>query len=101
VEALKGDSATQSSFATIEVLLEKNLQSVHYLKQELAYAKQLAALSPEEQVRFYEQKIHPLREAGARLAAEGIEVVNAAKARGVHLPEEMFTDLYSQAQTAP
>jgi PilZ domain-containing protein len=93
LEALKDEPATLASFATIENLLEKNLRSVQYLKEELSHAKQLAALPPSQQVRFYEQKIQPLREAGARLSAEGIEIVNAAKARGVRLPEQMCSDL--------
>ena len=99
VEALKDDPRTFASFATIEHLLEKNLKSLEYLRQELNYARQLATLPSADQVRLYEQKIHPLREAGARLAAEGIEIVNAAKARGVRLPEEMYTDLGQQLRT--
>ena len=93
VQALKDDAAMHASFATIENLLEKNLRSLEYLKQELHYAKQLAALPAGDQVGFYEEKIHPLREAGARLAAEGIEIVKAARARGVRLPDEMYQDL--------
>src|SRR5207248_464701 len=42
------------------------------------------------------EKIRPLREAAARLAAEGIDMVNAAKASGVRLPDEMYTDLREQ-----
>lgn len=99
VEGLKDDPATHATFATIENLLEKNLKSVEYLRHELNYARQLASLPSADQVRLYEQKIHPLREAGAHLAAEGVEIVNAAKARGVRLPEEMYTDLAQQRRT--
>jgi PilZ domain len=93
VQALAEDPATLASFTTIENLLERNLRSVEYLKQELYYAKQLAALPATDQVGFYEEKIHPLREASARLAAEGIEIVKAARARGVRLPDEMYQGL--------
>ncbi|HET7440288.1 MAG TPA: PilZ domain-containing protein [Terriglobales bacterium] len=93
VEALKNDAVSRATFVTIEDLLEKNLRSLGYVKEELGYAKQLANLAGTDQVKLYEQRIHPLREAGARLAAEGIDVVNAAKARGVRLPAEMYRDV--------
>ena len=96
VKALKDDVVALATFTTINALLEKNLESVGLVKQELTYARQLARFSPADQVRLYEQNIHPLREAGARLAAEGINIVNAAKTRGVRLPDEMYTDVNEQ-----
>jgi hypothetical protein len=93
LQALKDDTIALATFMTINALLEKNLESVGLVKQELCFAKQLSRFSPADQVRLYQQNIHPLREAGARRAAEGIDIVNAAKARGVRLPDEMYTDL--------
>lgn len=99
LEAVKDDAVARASFVTIEDLLGKNLRSLGYVKEELGYAKQLAGLPGADQVRLYEEKIHPLREAGARLTAEGIETVNAAKARGVQLPDGMYSDVGEVSQS--
>jgi hypothetical protein len=96
VQALKGDAIALATFTTLKALLEKNLESMGLVRQELSYAKQLARFSPADQVRLYEQNIRPLREAAARLAVEGIDMVNAAKVSGVRLPDEMYTDLREQ-----
>jgi PilZ domain len=93
VQALQGDPVTLSSFMTIKALVEKNLESTRFVKEELAFAKELPNFSPPDQLRLYEQNIRPLREAQARLTADGIKLLSAAKSVGVPLPQEMYNEV--------
>ena len=93
VQALKGDPVTMSSFMTIKALVEKNLESARFVNDELVLAKELPNFSPPDQVRLYEQNIRPLREAQARLTAEGIKLLSTAKSVGVPLPQEMYSEI--------
>jgi hypothetical protein len=93
LQALKGDPVTLSSFMTIKALVEKNLESAQFVKEEITFARELPNFSPPDQMRLYEQNIRPLREAQARLSAEGIKLLSAAKAVGVPLPQEMYNEI--------
>jgi hypothetical protein len=75
----------------LQNVVRKDLESARAFRKEIDYARQLAALtSPEDRARFYKANIVPAKDEEEKIANDEVEILRAAKARGVNLPESMY-----------
>jgi hypothetical protein len=82
-----------ASVTTMRSVLAKDKESVMLVRREVSYAKQLPALSASDQVKLYRTTIRPIRDQQSRIGQEEIEILRYAKARGIKLPEQMYSQL--------
>ena len=92
-QELPNDGAMLAIVTTMRGVLEKDLEGARLIRNEVEYAKKISSLAPADQVRFYEQNIQPIRDKELRVASEEIELAKAAKARGVRLPDQFYSEL--------
>jgi uncharacterized protein (UPF0335 family) len=52
---------------------------------------ELQALPESAQLQFFATNIEPIQDEETRIAREEIEILKTAKARGVQLPEQMYS----------
>ncbi|HLY99454.1 MAG TPA: hypothetical protein VKT33_10370 [Candidatus Angelobacter sp.] len=67
-----------------------DMESLQPYRREVMLAKQLAALSPENQQTFYENNIVAVLNEEERLALQEIKVMQDAKASGIMLPDNLL-----------
>ncbi len=72
----------------------KDIESARAFRKEIEYAKKLAAISiSDDRARFYKANIVPTKDDEERIANDEIEILKDAKARGVDLPESMYSEV--------
>ena len=77
----------------LQNVFRKDIESARVFRKEVDYAKQLAALPTSDQrTRFYKANIMLAKEDEERIANDEVEILNAAKASGVKLPESMYRE---------
>jgi hypothetical protein len=74
-------------------ILRKDMEAIGAYSSEVAYASQLATVSKPDQLRFYDTNIQPIVDREAKIAKEEVEIVKDAKARGVKLPEQLYSQM--------
>jgi len=87
LKADQGYAAMIPMFTVLQNITRKALESARAYRKEIDYGKQLAALSPDDQMRFYKAKILPVKSDEKRIANEEIEILKDAKAHGIALGE--------------
>lgn len=95
LQDLKADARFATLLTTVVAIrsvLQKDLQSVGAFRVEIGYAKQLSALPEADRDRFYAANIQPVVDEEDRIAKDEIEILRDAKARGVKLPQKMYSE---------
>jgi hypothetical protein len=88
----KGYVAMIPMFTVLQNLEHKGLESALAFRKEVDYGKQLAALTPDDQVRFYKANILPVKSDEKRIANEELDILKDAKAHGLNLPESLYRE---------
>lgn len=83
----RGYAAMIPMFTVLQSVGRKDLESVRDFRKEVDYGKQLATLTPDEQIRFYKANILPVKSDEKRIANAEIEILKDAKAHGIDLGE--------------
>lgn len=91
-QELQGDDpAALEIVTTMRGIVQKDLQSVRTYKTEIKYAKQLPALRASSRNGFYDTNIQPVLDEEQRIAKDEVEILKTAKARGVRLPQNIYS----------
>lgn len=85
LKADRGYAAIIPMYAVIQTITRKDLESARAFRKEVDYGKQLAALTPDDQVRFYKTNILPVKSDEKRIANEEIDILKDAKAHDIAL----------------
>jgi hypothetical protein len=76
----------------LRAIMSKDLEGAAAYKQEIAFAKQLPSIPEAERVQFYRENIDPVVEHEQRVAQDELEIMKAAQAQGIALPNKMLQD---------
>ena len=87
LKADRGYAAMIPMFTVLQSVGRKDLESARAFRKEVDYGKQLAALTPDDQIRFYKASILPVKSDEKRIANEEIEILKDARAHGIDLGE--------------
>lgn len=87
VKAYRGWAAMIPTLTVMQGINRKDLELVRAFRKEVDYGKQLAALTPDDQIRFYKANILPVKSDEKRIGNEEIKILKDAKARGINLGE--------------
>lgn len=85
LKADRGYAAMIPMFTVLQSVVRKDLESARAFRNEVDYSKQLASLTPDDQMRFYKLNIQPIKSDENRIANEELSILKDAKARGIDL----------------
>lgn len=88
-----GFASLLTSETVLRSVLSKDLEAARAYRKEIGYAKQLPGLPESERLRFYYANIQPVVDEEGRIAKDAIEILKAAEARGVMLPQAILKEL--------
>ena len=95
LQDLKSDPSLATLLTTIVVMrsiLRKDAESVEAFRKEIGFARQLAPIPPGGRSAFYDANIQPVVDEEGKIAKEEIEILKDAKARGVKLPQNLYSE---------
>ncbi len=75
----------QEPMLTVETIMQMDLDGIIVVKREVAAAKQLADLPPDQQMQFYRDNIQPIMREEDRLAQIEANAIADARSRGIRV----------------
>jgi hypothetical protein len=92
-QGLAEDPEMLARISTMNRVLEKDMEGARLVRKEVEFAKKLPTQSPSDQAQFYRRQIQPIRDQELKVAQEEVDILKAAKAKGIRLPDQMYREL--------